>query len=266
MDNVSHNSSSEHLRVLSHALPSPSSEGHAFPAVIDAIQQATAPNQITWMNIFHAVSGKFSLADLPKSPPSTPAPPGEGDDYFTSKVFNMAVEVPDYSEKITAKPLLQQKLRPAISPSSIDISVVERYIPPTSPTEFEELFSSTGRSFLSDRLIELSTKHGTLLFIYPTKIGGTTFRKDYLAPILDPVLREMGTTHDLSTDLLQAIGSMPDIDQLFSFEEMQAHLQEFCRSLSIDGSTPHGRYHAAGATYRVSSPKERSPERRSNGR
>ncbi|QDS71940.1 hypothetical protein FKW77_000774 [Venturia effusa] len=250
LDNVSRNSSSEHLRVLSHALPSPSSEGHAFPAVIDAIQQATGPNQITWVNIFHAVSGKFSLADLPKSPPSTPAPPGEGDDYFTSKLFNMAVEVPDYSEKIMAKPLLQ-KLRPAISPSSIDISVVERYIPPTSSLEFEELFSSTGRSFLSDRLIELSTKHGTLLFIYPTKIGGTTFRKEYLAPILDPILREMGTTHDLSIDLLQVIGNMPAIDKLLSFEEMQARLQEFCRSLSIDGSTPHGRYHAAGATYTV---------------
>lgn len=202
------------------------------------------------MNIFHAVSGKFSIADLPKSPPTTPAPPGEGDDYFTSRVFNMAVEVPDYSEKIAAKPLLQ-KLRPAISPSSIDISVVERYIPPTSSTEFDELFSSTGRSFLSDRLIELSTKHGTLLFIYPTKIGGTTFRREYLAPILDPILREMGTTHDLSIDLLQAIGSMPAIEKLLSFEEMQARLQEFCRSLSIDGCTPHGRYHAAGAAYTV---------------
>jgi hypothetical protein len=44
--------------------------------------------------------------------------------------------------------------------------VVERYIPPTSTTEFEELFSSTGRPFLGGRLIELSTKHGTLFFIY----------------------------------------------------------------------------------------------------
>lgn len=250
VNNVSRNSGAEHLRVLSHALPSPSSEGHAFPAVIEAIQQATGPNSITWMNIFHAVSGKFSLADLPKSPPTTPAPPNEGDDYFTTRVFNMAVEVPDYSEKIAARPLLQ-KLRPAISPSSIDISVVERYIPPTSTTEFEELFSSTGRSFLSDRLIELSTKHGTLLFIYPTKIGGTTFKKDYYAPILDPILREMGTTHDLSIDLLQAIGNMSAIEKLLSFEEMQARLQEFCRSLSVDGSTPHGRYHAAGATYTI---------------
>jgi hypothetical protein len=250
VDNVRRNNSSEHLRVLSHALPSPSSEGHAFPAVIEAIQQATDPNSITWMNIFHAVTGKFSLADLPKSPPTTPAPPNEGDDYFTTRVFNMAVEVPDYSEKIAARPLLQ-KLRPAISPSSIDISVVERYIPPTSTTEFEELFTVTGRSFLSDRLIELSTKHGTLLFIYPTKVGGTTFKNDYLAPILDPILRELGTTHDLSIDLLQAIGSMTAIEKLFSFEEMKARLQEFCRSLSVSGSTPHGSYHTLGATYTV---------------
>jgi hypothetical protein len=245
--------SSGHIKILSHALPTPSPAGHAFPSVIDAIEHSTSPNSIVWINVWHAVSGRFSLEDLPKSPPTTPAPPHGGDDYFTTKVFNMAVEVPDYSQKKNpAQPLLQTP-RPAISPSSIDVSIVERYIPPGSTIEFAELFSPTGRSFLSDRLVELSPDHGTLLFIYPTKVGGETFKKEYIGPILDPLLREMGTAHSLSTDTLIDIGAMPATEKLVSFEEMTTQLEEFCRALgSGEGSsTPHGRFHRQGTDYSI---------------
>ncbi|KAF2420335.1 hypothetical protein EJ08DRAFT_566939, partial [Tothia fuscella] len=242
--------STGHLKVLSHALPSPSSAGHAFPVVIDAIEQSTSPDSIVWINVWHAVSGRFSLEDLPKSPPTTPAPPHGGDDYFTTKIFNMAVEVPDYSQK-TAQPLLQMP-QPAISPASIDVSIVERYIPPGSTIEFAELFCPTGRSFLSDRLVELSPQQGTLLFVYPTKTGGETFKKEYIGPILDPLLREMGTAHDLSTNILVDIGAMVATEKLISFEEMLSQLQEFCRALgSGEAGTSHSRYHRQGTDYSI---------------
>lgn len=242
-----------HLKILSHALPSPSPAGHAFPSVIDAIEHSTSPNSIVWINVWHAVSGRFSLEELPKSPPTTPAPPHGGDDYFTTKVFNMAVEVPDYSQKRNPAQPLVQTPRPAISPSSIDVSIVERYIPPGSTIEFAELFSPTGRSFLSDRLVELSPEHGTLLFIYPTKAGGETFKKEYIGPILDPLLREIGTAYDLSTDILVDIGAMPATEMLVTFEEMSSQLQDFCRALGSGegGSTPHGRFHRQGTDYSI---------------
>jgi hypothetical protein len=174
-----------------------------------------------------------------------------GDDYFSTKVFNMAVEVPDYSQKAAVQPLSQTP-RPAISPSSIDVSIVERYIPPGSTIEFAELFSPTGRSFLSDRLVELSPEHGTLLFVYPTKAGGATFKTDYIGPILDPLLRELGTTYDLSTNILIDIGAMPALDQLITFDDMEARLREFCRVLSGDvTSTPHGRFNRSGTEYSI---------------
>jgi hypothetical protein len=242
---------SGHLKILSHALPTPSSSGHAFPVIIDAIEQATSHQTIVWINVWHAVSGRFSLGDLPKSPPTTPAPPNDGDDYFSTNVFNMAVEVPDYSQKAKLQPLSQSP-RPAISPGSIDISIVERYIPPGGTVEFEELFSPTGRSFLSDRLVELSPDNGTMLFVYPTKVGGATFKSQYIGPILDPLLRELGTAHDLSTDILIDIGAMPAIHHLITFEDMKMRLSEFCRTLSGPiSSTPHGRFNRAGTEYSI---------------
>lgn len=244
--------SSGHLKILSHALPTPSSSGHAFPAVIEAIENSTNPSSIVWINVWHAVSGRFSLEDLPKSPPSTPAAPGGGEDYFTTKVFNMAVEVPDYSRQSPKTLPLLQTPRPAISPASIDVSIVERYIPPGSTIEFEELFSLTGRSFLGDRLIELSPDYGTLLFIYPTRAGGETFKKDYIGPILDPLLREMGTTYDLSTNILIDIGAMTAIDKLLTYQEMLERLTEYLRGLSGgDRSTPHGRFSRAEVNYSI---------------
>jgi hypothetical protein len=199
-----------------------------------------------WMNVWHAVSGRFKFEDLPKSPPTTPAPPFEGDDYFTQRVFDCAVEVPDYSQKLAAQPLTPRLQRPAVAPNSIDVSIVERYIPPTSTTEFEELFSISGRSFLNDRLIELSPDHGTLLFIYPTKAGGETFRRDYLDPVLAPTLRSMMVEHDLPHNLATAVGSMSAIEALPTFAELVANLTTFLNTLNNNGTATPTRYRLHG--------------------
>jgi hypothetical protein len=258
VDIVDQHNRSDAIKILSHALPSPSANGHVFPVVIESIQQSTSSTTIMWMNVWHAVSGRFKFEDLPKSPPTTPAPPFEGDDYFTQRVFDYAVEVPDYSQRLTAQPLTPRQQRPAIAPSSIDISIVERYIPPASTAEFDELFSVTGRSFLSDRLIELSPSHGTLLFIYPTKAGGDTFKRHYLDPVLDPALRSMMISSGLPVNLVEGIGRMAASQHLPSFEDMESRLRTFLNTLNNTGIVPHNRFHRQGADYSLmySKPQE----------
>jgi len=251
LDIVYKHNRSDAIKILSHALPSPSANGHAFPHVIEAIQTSTSSSSIMWMNVWHAVSGRFKFEDLPKSPPTTPAPPHEGDDYFTQRVFDYAVEVPDYSQKLVAQPLTPRPQRPAIAPNSIDISIVERYIPPTSAAEFEELFSATGRSFLNDRLIELSPAHGTLLFIYPTKAGGQTFLKKYLDPILAPTLRVMMGVYELPQHLVEAVGRMDAIPSLPTFEDMKSQLLTFLNTLSNGGGSTPNRFRLQGSTYEL---------------
>lgn len=251
MDIVHQHNNSDAIKILSYALPSPSANGHVFPVVIESIQQSTSSSSIMWMNVWHAVSGRFKFEDLPKSPPTTPAPPFEGDDYFTQRIFDYAVEVPDYSQKLAPQPLTSRPQRPAIAPNSIDISIVERYIPPTSTAEFEELFSASGRSFLNDRLIELTPAHGTLLFIYPTKAGGETFRKDYLDPVLAPTLRSMMISHDIPQDLAEAVGTMDAIANLPTFDDTTSHLRTLLNTLSNGGGSTPNRFRLHGASYEL---------------
>lgn len=158
------------MKVLSHALPCPSLTGHLFSQIIEAIHNRTN-SHTSWINVFHAVPGRFTLSDLPKSPPSTPGPVVGGEEYFTSKVFDSAVAIPDY--QLDSK-LLPPSPRPVVPPGSINVSIVERYIPPTNTNEYAEMFAFKGRSLLHDRLVELSPDNGTLLFIYPTRQGGRT--------------------------------------------------------------------------------------------
>jgi hypothetical protein len=190
------------------------------------------------------VSGRFNIAELPTTPPSTPGAPGLGDDYFTTRVFDSAVAVPDYQQHPTfpftqlgggsllrAAPTTQP--RPAVPPSSVHISVTERYIPPTSSSEFADLFDPmSGRSFISDRLTELADDGGVLIFIYPTKQGGRTFLKDYLGVVLDPLLRRMMIVNDLTMNVCQDIGTMQAVEKMPTFEELNARLRAFCEQLS----------------------------------
>lgn len=228
------------LRVLSHALPSPSPTGHLYPAVIDAIHNTTPASPTVWINVFHAIQGRFNLADLPTSPPSTPAPlntPGT-DDYFTQKVFDSAVPISDYQEDLSSLP---RSPRPIVPPSSINIAVVERYIPPTSSHEFTHMFNPNGPSVLVDRLVELSPNNGTLLFIYPTKVGAQTFMHDYLGPILDPLLRCIVVVNGLSSDLGRTLGNMTAIHQMPDYEHLKRQMVTLCAKLA------HRDTHVAGS-------------------
>ncbi|KAL6161333.1 hypothetical protein ACJQWK_08185 [Exserohilum turcicum] len=230
------------VRILSHALPCPSTTGHVFGQVIASIHDASSTNT-SWINVFHALPGRYTLLDLPKSPPSTPGPAVGGDSYFTSKVFDSAVAIPDY--QLDSK-LLPSSPRPVVPPGSINVSIVERYIPPTNTNEFAEMFSFQGRSLLYDRLIELSSDNGILLFIYPTKAGAKTFMRQYLGPILDPLLRTVTVVHELHSELGRNIGQMSSVNYLDQYDHLESQVRSFCAAMSERTARPDRK-----ATYQV---------------
>jgi hypothetical protein len=216
------------VKVLSHALPCPSSTGHLFGQLIATIHDRTTTST-AWINVFHALPGRYTLSDLPKSPPSTPGPAVGGDEYFTSKVFDSAVAIPDY--QLEAK-LLPVSPRPVVPPGSINISVVERYIPPTNTNEYGEMFALRGRSLLYDRLSELSIDNGVLFFIYPTRTGAKTFMQKYLGPIIEPLLRSVTVVHDLHSELGRSIGQMAAVNYLDEYEKLEEHVRSFCAKVT----------------------------------
>lgn len=218
---------SAEVKFLSHALPCPSLTGHLFGQLIATIHDRTTTNT-SWINVFHALPGRYTLSDLPKSPPSTPGPAVGGDEYFTSKIFDSAVAIPDY--QLDAK-LLPPSPRPVVPPHSINISVVERYIPPTNTNEFAEMFNLQGRSLLYDRLVELSSENGVLLFIYPTKTGAKTFMQQYLGPIIEPLIRTVTVVHDLHSELGRSLGQMAAVNYLNEYDQLEENVKSFCDRL-----------------------------------
>ncbi|GAM89962.1 hypothetical protein ANO11243_080020 [Dothideomycetidae sp. 11243] len=219
------------LKVLSHALPCPSPTGFIFPSVISSLQANTVGSPLCWINVFHALPGKFGMNDVPTSPPSTPDPPVGGQDYFTSMTFDSAVRVLDYQDNLTSMP---RSPHPIVPPATISVSIIERYIPPTNSNEYAEMFMIGGRSLLVDRLVELSMHNGTLLFIYPTRSGAETFTRQYLGPILDPLLRTMRTLHHLPVDLAASLGKMSAVSSMLEFDDLHRRLAVLCEQLGQD--------------------------------
>ncbi len=115
------------------------------------------------------------------------------------------------------------------------MAILERYIPPTSVREYGDLFSTHGRSVLVDRLSELSSNNGTLMFIYPTKTGATTFSSRYLSPVLTPILLNIVNLNRLVFDLAEHIGIMGAIPEMNDFDTMKAKINTLCQRMS-DGS------------------------------
>ena len=236
------------LKILSHALPSPSPAGHIFSKVISSTAPASPASPLTWINVFHAIPGRFNLAELPRSPPSTPGPAVGGEDYFTEKVFDSAVSIADYQDDLSQLP---RSPRPVVPPSSINLSIVERYVPPSTTNEFAEMFDPNGPSILVDRLIELSPSNGTLLFIYPTKTGAQTFKREYLDPILNPILLTMQVVHGLPSDLSTRLGTMIAADQLPEYEALERRIRALCAKLTQRNSVAQ-RFHGRRPSYSLS--------------
>ncbi|KAL4809990.1 hypothetical protein BDV18DRAFT_130052 [Aspergillus unguis] len=209
-----------------------------FCAIVQAVQHRLQHGQSPYINVTHAVPEHFSLSNLPHSPPSTPHGLFPTDDYFKpTAVFSSAAVVSAYHDfrgPIQAK--TPHFPMPIVPPFSTHISVLERYLPPSSAQEYKDLFSPQRPSFLVDRLSELSPDGGSLLFIYPTRRGASTFKSQYLGPILDPLLRQLVVVNELSAEIGRYLGKVSAVAQMDDFETMRENIEHLCGALSSSSS------------------------------
>ncbi|KAL4921951.1 hypothetical protein BDW62DRAFT_173720 [Aspergillus aurantiobrunneus] len=205
-----------------------------FCSIVQAVQHHLQHGQSPYINVTHAVPEQFSLSNLPHSPPSTPHSFVSSDDYFKpTAVFSSAAVVSAYHDfrgPIQAK--TPHFPMPIVPPFSVDISVLERYLPPSSSQEYKDLFSAHRPSFLVDRLSELSPDGGSLLFIYPTRKGASTFKSQYLGPILDPLLRQLVVVNELSAEISRYLGKVSAVAHMEDFDTMRNHIEQLCGEMS----------------------------------
>lgn len=230
------NSSSNSIQIVSQTLPNPAAEtakpNAIFNEVVAAIQTRFGTNRQPYITITHAVPPRFDLLHLPSSPPATPNLFVGRDDYFTQSIFVHAAVVPSYhiSDNSLATPAPSSP-NPIVPPSSVQVSVLERYLPPPSSQEGKDLFSLSGQSVLIDRLSELSPMKGTMLFVYPTKTGAGAFASKYLSQILDPLLRALVEVHQLSYGLAESLGSMAAVADMHEFQALKDKMTSLCRRM-----------------------------------
>ena len=206
----------------------------AFSAFI-GILQAKIDTAATYITITHAVPANFALTSLPSSPPTTPSGSVMQEDYFTPRVFSSAVPVANRHDTFTRRGVKSPAAWSpglAVPPATSDFALLERYIPPATILEYDDLFLPTGPSALVDRLMELSTDRGTLLFIYPTKAGAQTFVSKYLNPVLEPVLRSVTTGHCLTADIGVNIGTMEAVEHLATFDGLKRNVSILLKGLN----------------------------------
>jgi len=215
-----------------------SSSKPVFESIVQAIQSRVISEIPPYITITHAVPHMIAMDEVPTSPPATPNVVGPfSDDYFDMPtVFSHAAVVPFYHAVTNnLAPSLARPSNPVVAPASIHVSVLERYIPPTSPQEYVDFFSLSSRSYLVDRLAELSADSGTLLLLYPTKCGATAFASRYLGPIIEPLLRKFVFYNNLHTDIASTLAHMEAVDTMLSFDEMQSMIERLCHDLSLRG-------------------------------
>ncbi|KAL4794642.1 hypothetical protein BDV19DRAFT_364543 [Aspergillus venezuelensis] len=209
-----------------------------FCSIVQAVQHRLQHGQSPYINVTHAVPEQFSLSNLPHSPPSTPHSLFPSDDYFKpTAVFSSAAVVSAYHD---FRGPIQSKTPhfpiPIVPPFSVHISVLERYLPPASAQEYKDLFSPHRPSMLVDRLSELSPEGGSMLFIYPTRRGASTFKSQYLGPILDPLLRQLVVVNELSAEIGRYLGKVSAVAHMDDFDTMRENLHELCGTMSSSSS------------------------------
>ncbi|KAI9807162.1 MAG: hypothetical protein M1825_005880 [Sarcosagium campestre] len=241
----------------------------ALTMVVDAIQSRSgARSRRSFLHISHAIkSPSVNLWQLPSSSPLGPSGftfsgatspdyfdrsnnmSGHGatsPGYFAPMVFVNAVPVSEVAVKRqTAPPDLQsfdawleeQKSAPLPSPNPVvppfsqHVSILERYIPPPSTEEDQNIF---GASVLVDRLFELTPEGGSLLFIYPTKAGAESFARDYLGPVLAPLLRGLMSRYGVQRELCELLDKMSAIEFMLQYEELREKVENICARATKD--------------------------------
>lgn len=220
----------QHMRVLSQALPVPSAPGHCATAIVQVVRMKTLPTKLIFITMMHAIPGSLKLSDLPQTPPTTPGPVVGGDSYFSASVFDVAVPSLEYNEDNAASRMIREHYLSA--PESVELSIVERYIPPNSAKEAISMFHLYGHSLVVDRLVELSPRGGCLLFNYPTKTGATTFQSRHLGPALTNTIRHISGAYGLKQDFAMRIDQSPGLEDLVEFSEMAPLVRQLLLDLN----------------------------------
>ncbi|KAE8557224.1 hypothetical protein EYB25_001930 [Talaromyces marneffei] len=228
------------VRLVSQTLPYPRApernvqlptQSTVFGSIIENIQDRLSPEGPPYIHVVHAVPEDFSLSNLPTSPPSTPGRLMQMGDYFDATVFSSASTVPVYHDVHGGvRPVSWP--HPIVPPYSIHMSVLERYIPPSTQHEHRDMFTPGRPSVLTDRLLELSPLGGCLLFIYPTRMGASTFKSQYLGPILDPLLRQLVVVNGFSADVSRDLGRLDAVNYMDDFDTMKLNVEDLCRKVS----------------------------------
>lgn len=183
-----------------------------------------------------SVPSKLNMQRIPTSPGNTPAAMPDMMDYFSMNIFSKAVLAVDHETRINAS--LPSSPMPIVAPSTVTVSILERYIPAASATECQHLFRPEGPSALVDRLVEISPRGGCLIFIYPTLHGASTFQTKYLGPLLDPLLRTLVVFHNMSADLGLNVGRLEALEHMLSFENMAGAIRRLLRAMSNSTQIP----------------------------
>ena len=225
----------QQIQMVVQALPSQGKSANVqplFEKVVEAVENHyTYPPYIT---ITHAVSQVMSMDEVPASPPATPNTNYSSDDYFQDQtIFTHAAVVPAYHHQPAVPVTIGARPSNIITaPSSIQLSILERYIPPTTAEEVNDFFTLSRRSYLADRLLELSSNNGTMLLVYPTKTGASTFANRYIGPIIEPFLRQFILVNGLYAYAAANLGKMASVAGMKSFEEMERLVAAMCERLN----------------------------------
>jgi hypothetical protein len=208
-----------------------------YEEAVEALQRRSC--NVPYVTIIHAYSDRkpIRFEEVPSSP-ATPNTHG-GNGYFDYEtIFTHAAQVPDYHNpnRASITTLCTSKIA---APFSVDLSTLERYIPPTTTEEVRDFFSISRKSHLVDRLTELSKSNGTLLLVYPTRTGGRTFKKWYKDPVVDPLLRQFMMLHNLTMHACVALSRMVAIDSLMDFDDMQSTIETLCQTLGEQAPAMH---------------------------
>ena len=235
------------VNVLYHPQPCPLSRAVlGAPSVLSGIINAlqTRFEQVSadkYIDVTHAVPSKFSFSQLPNSPmttPNRPAAEANMGDYFSMPrtiVFAKGTIAASHAEScrnVAENPASRAIPQTVVAPSSIAISVLERFIPPATKAEYHDLFKWDQPSALVDRMSELKPDNGNLVFVYPTRTGATTFRNDYLGPLLDPQLRTMIGVHGITPSLVYDIARLEAIDSMHDFEQLRVKVAQLLASMN----------------------------------
>ncbi|KAL8848375.1 MAG: hypothetical protein Q9221_006574 [Calogaya cf. arnoldii] len=238
------------VRILHQVQPRPLPQNvlivpSALTGLIHALQATFERFSATrYIDVTYAVPGKYSFGQLPSSPVTTPNRPAAASmgDYFSmpkTVVYAKGTYAATYAEacqSLASNPTNKGSPQTVVAPSTITISTLERFIPPATKQEYEDLFTMEEPSALVDRMSELKSDGGCMVFIYPTKQGANTFKHSYVGPILGPVLSTMIGVRGIPENVAEKINKLEAMDVMSRFDLLKNRINRLIKGMNEKGN------------------------------